>query len=309
MASLSVAAISNYDEKIVLEKQAFEADKYDPKSLVEDVTSALSYSHDAFHAKIRRALGKGPWDYIVDEVNSRPGASVLSIGSGPCGLEISLAKRFTGKYDLTCLDLNEALLSMGKAKAESEGIEIKTLEQDANFLKLPQNYDVILAHASLHHFIEFEHIFQELHDHLNPEGVFIAFEHVPRNGMLLWPQTRELVDRLFAVLPVRYRRERTSEGTIVHSHFPVLDCSVGGFECIRSEDIVPLLERFFQVKAEVPGHAFTRRFVDGAFGENYDLSREEDRLILDLLIEFDDVLTSRSMLRAESVFMVLGRKG
>src|SRR5262249_8327322 len=102
--------------------------------------------------------------------------------------------------------------------------------------------------------------------------------------------------------------ERSSEGSLVHHAYPEVDCSVGGFECIRSQDIVPLLHRFFDVKAFVPGHSFTRRFVDGGFGANFDLTREEDKAILDLLLAFDEILTSRNMYRAESVFMVLGPK-
>jgi SAM-dependent methyltransferase len=163
--------------------------------------------------------------------------------------------------------------------------------QDANFLKLSSTYDVVLAHASLHHFINFEHIFPEIHEHLSPNGVFIAYEPVPRNGMLLWPETKELVDRLFAALPTRFRRLKGAHGLVVHESFPDVDHSQGGFECIRSQDVVPLLERFFDVQAKVSGNAFTRRFVDGGFGANYDLSREEDRALLDLLLAFDDVLT------------------
>jgi SAM-dependent methyltransferase len=305
---LSVAELSNYEEKIANEKGFFEVDKYDPKTLYEHTTAALNYSHDAFHAKVCRALGKAPWDYIVGEVNARPGANVLGIGSGPCGLEIALAKRFAVPFRLTCTDLNEKLLEVGKEKADAEGIPLRVVAQDANFLKLDETYDVIIAHASLHHFINFEHIFKELHDHLSPNGVFIAFEPVPRNGMLLWPETKELIDRLFATIPPRYRREKSAEGTTTHERFPEIDCSEGGFECIRSQDIVALLGEFFHVEANVPGHSFIRRFVDGGFGANYDLTREEDKLLLDLMIAFDDVLTARGVYRPESVFMVMKRK-
>src|SRR5580704_12421915 len=194
---VSVADLPNYEEKIANEKRFFDVDKYDPSTLIEQVPDALNYSHDAFHAKVQRALGKGTWEYIIAEVNARPGAKVLSIGSGACGLEIILAKSFTVPFDLTCLDLNETLLELGKNKGAEEGIEIEIMAQDANRLKLEQTYDVIVAHASLHHFIEFEHIFSEINRHLAPSGVFIAYEPVPRNGMLLWPQTKSLINRLF----------------------------------------------------------------------------------------------------------------
>lgn len=200
--------------------------------------------------------------------------------------------------------MNGILLEEGRAKAEVEGVKITTIEQDANFLSLDSTYDVIFAHASLHHFIAFEHIFTHLHDRLSPSGVFIAHEFVPRNGMLLWPRTREIVDRLFAVLPPRYRRE----GQQVHSTYPDIEYTQGTFECIRSEEIVGLLEQHFRVDVKILGNAFTRRFVDGRLGGNYDLTREEDMVILNMLLTFDNVLTESGFLQPENVFMVMRRK-
>lgn len=304
---LNVADIANYDEKIESEKQIFEVEKYSPKTLIEVVAAALSYSHDSFHSRVRSGLGMGPWDYMVSQVDARPGAKVLSVGSGACGLEIALAKRFTVPYRLTCLDLNESLLELGKEKAALEGISMDVIAQDANFLKLSKTYDVILAHAALHHFVNFEHIFAELHDHLSPTGVFIAFEPVPRNGMLLWPETKELINRIFEVLPARYRRVKGPDGFAVYEYFPEADHSQEGFECIRSQDVVPLLEKFFHVEAKIAGNAFTRRFVDGGLGDNYDLTREEDRVLLDVLIAFDEFLTNHGVVRPETVFMVMKR--
>ncbi|MBL8233847.1 MAG: class I SAM-dependent methyltransferase [Bryobacterales bacterium] len=296
----------SYEQQLENEKNEFSRKEYDPATLLENISTALTYSYDAFGEKVRRALGLGPWEYIIAQVNSRPGARVLSLGSGPCGVELELAKSFTGRYRLTCLDLNEKLLEAGKEKAHTLGIEIKTIAQDANFLSLNETYDVVLAHAALHHFMKFEHIFSEIHDHLSPNGVFIAHEPVPRNGMLLWPRTKELVDRIFSVLPARYRRNGRT-GPVIEA-FPDVEYTQGGFECIRSEELVGLLETHFHLEAKVLGHAFTRRFVDGGFGDNYDLTREEDRVILDLLLAFDDFLTENKFLLPENVFMVLKRR-
>ena len=171
------------------------------------------------------------------------------------------------------MDINEGVLQLGAEKAARDGVSLKAVVQYANFLKLTELYDVVLAHAALHHFINLEHIFQEIHDHLAPDGVFIAHEHVPRNGMLMWPETNELVNRVFAALPPRYRRLKTHQGIHIQQEYPEVDCSQDGFECVRSQDIVPLLEKMFRVEAKVLGHSFARRFVDGALGENYDLTR------------------------------------
>lgn len=298
-------APTEYAEWVENEKAEFDLKIYNPATLLEHVTSALTYSLDAFDTKVAKVLGTDPWGYVAAQVNARPGARILSLGSGPCGVEITLAKSFEVPYELTCLDLNGQLLARGRELAKEAGVEILTLEQDANFLQLTQSYDVIFAHASLHHFIAFEHIFQHLHDHLSANGVFIAHEFVPRNGMRLWPRTKEVVDRLFQVLPARYRRE--GRGGAVHDTFPDVEYTQGTFECIRSEEIVGLLEKHFRVEAKILGQAFTRRFVDGGLGENYDLTREEDVVILNMLLTFDEMLTESGFLQAENVFMVMKR--
>jgi len=295
-----------YQQWVANEKAEFDRKDYNTATMLENITSALSYSHEAFNAKVAGLLGQTPWDYIVQQVNARPGAKVLSLGSGPCGVEIALAKMIAAPFRLTCLDLNGSLLAEGCAKAREAGIQIEALEQDANLLALNQTYDVILAHAALHHFLAFEHIFPHVHDHLSPNGVFIAHEYVPRNGMLLWPRTKQVVDRLWATLPPRYRRAcRGGEPLEV---FPDIDYSQGVFECIRSEEIVPLLETYFRVDTKISGQSFTRRFVDGGFGDNYDLTREEDVVILNMLLAFDDMLTASGYLIPENVFMVMRRK-
>lgn len=304
----SVAEIANYEEKVAYEKALYEAERYDPEKLMERVSRALEHHHKAFHAKVRRELGLGPWEYIVSLVNALPGANILSIGSGPCGLEIDLARNFRVPFAVTCVDINENALRMGLAKAKAERLDFKIRVQDANFLKLADSYDLVLAHASLHHLVNLESLFEEIHDHLTPRGTFVVFEYVPRNGMLLWPETKELVNRLFTILPERYRRDcRDPANTVVREAFPEEDTSAEGFECIRSQDIVPLLEKIFHVEAKVAGYAFTRRFVD-AFGGGYELDRREDKLVIDMLLVFDEFIVSRGMLKPETVFMSLKRR-
>jgi hypothetical protein len=80
---------------------------------------------------------------------------------------------------------------------------------------------------------------------------------------------------------------------------------VHGFECIRSQEIYPLLKKIFRTRIEVPGFAFARRFVDNDFGPNYDLSRPEDRALIDLILELDQLYLERGLLKPESIFMVV----
>ena len=84
--TLRAEDIANYDDQIAREKSHFEADRYNPATLVEHITSALDRSHEAFDHKVQKALGHQPWEYIISRVNAKPHPRVLSIGSGPCGV-------------------------------------------------------------------------------------------------------------------------------------------------------------------------------------------------------------------------------
>ena len=299
----------SYDEKIKFEREFFDDKIYDAELLIEKTTAALSYVLDDFNNRIRSTLGLGPWEYVASRINSVDNPTVLSIGSGPCGLELSIAKQLTGNYTFDCLDINEKLLSLGKEKALEEKLNISVLVQDANSLKLDKKYDFVIAHASLHHLINLEQLFQEVHDHLTERGAFFVFEATPRNGMLLWPETKALVDEIFKVLPEQFRYDHASEKDVVlRSEFPERDVSASGFECIRSQDIIPLLEKYFDASHRFHAYAFARRLVDSEFGKNWDLRRKFDKTILDLLLVLDHFLLSHGYLKTEGIFYVLNRK-
>lgn len=297
-----------YEEKILFEQEFYGENLYNPDTLTEKISPALQYIHDCFDDYVKDTLGLRPWDYIISTINSSPHPKILSIGSGPCGLEIFIAKHLLVDYEFTCLDINNQLLELGKSKAEEDSIKLITLQQDANNLRLDKQYDFILAHAALHHLIKFEHIFPEIWSHLSEGGIFFVSEPTPRNGMLLWPETKYIINGIFKVLPERLRYDYLAEcGPQLQSEFPERDASNEGFECIRSQEIIPFLEKYFKAIHKFEGYGFTRRFVDLEFGKNYNLSKFLDKTILDVLIIFDKFLISTGIIKPENIFYVLKR--
>jgi hypothetical protein len=73
-------------------------------------------------------------------------------------------------------------------------------------------------------------------------------------------------------------------------------------ECIRSEDILPVLRGRFSERAFVPYLSFCRRFFNSMYGPNYDLSRPLDRAILDWIWRLDHDAIARGALPPESFF-------
>ena len=295
-----------YAEKVAKEQHHYTVLHAHSETLTEPANPALAYFLNRFQQKVREQIGVDVWEYVVREVNRRPDCAILSLGSGPCGTEINLANRFSGGYRLDCMDINPELLAKGKERAQSLGLSFRFVAQDANVLVLPERtYDIIFAHAAVHHFMALEHIFGQVKRALKPGGEFILYEVIPRNGMLMWPETNEVVQRLWKLLPDRLKYEYPGNPPQFQVERPNRDASVDGFECIRSQEIYPLLKKMFHTRIEVPGFAFARRFVDNDFGPNYDLSRPEDRALIDLILEIDHIYLEQELLKPESIFMVL----
>ena len=144
------------------------------------------------------------------------------------------------------MDINPDLLAKGKEKAQSLGFSFRVICQDINSLSLPKHsYDIVFAHAALHHFVALEHIYEEVKVALKPGGQFILYEVIPRNGMLMWPETNEVVQRLWKLLPDRLKYEHPWNPPEFRAERPDRDASVDGFECIRSQEIYPLVKKMF----------------------------------------------------------------
>ena len=297
-----------YQEHVDEERRVFNPDLYTP-SLIEKTGAGLRYVLDAQQLRVERAVGRNVWDFtvaLVNELGQEHGsARVLSLGSGPGGAEISLAGRFTVPYEFDCIDINEQSLQLGQARADEQGLRLHFQQQDINQIELaPNTYDVVFAHASLHHMVNHEYIAEQVRQALKAHGQFVVYDVTARNGLQMWDDTKEIANRLFRILaaPYRFDGERYLES------LPEGEAVPQGFECIRSQDLYGVLVDQFQVRAEVPGFAFARRFVDHPFDDNYDAEGNPfDKAILDTLLRLDEEFSARYQLRPEAVFLVLTR--
>lgn len=266
----------------------------------EPTNAALDYMHRRWEATIAEETGKPPWQHVIDFVNGREHTTVLSLGAGACTHELDVAGWFTSSFSLDCLDMNEELLASGRAEGERRGIRVQTIRQDANRMELEAGrYDLVVAFSCLHHLVELEEVYLQVARALRPEGWFFVLDVTARNRMRLWPEALVVADALWELLPARLRRELTApEGDKpVREQIPDLVAAGEGFECIRSEEVLPLLERFYPLDHLVKGCAFARQFLQADFGPNYDLEVSQDRQILEALWETDQRLVKAGLLR------------
>ena len=259
---------------------------------------------------IRQATGNDLVGHVISRLKAREGARLLSLGSGPGGVELVFAREAPGAEYL-CLDLNPQVLKLGASSAAAEGLPVRFEQADLNTVVLPEReFDLVFCHASLHHVIELERLMEQVRRTLRPGGELVVVDVIARRGHRMWPETRTVVRAIWRTLPARYRVNHTAYAEErVDERIWEGDTRRFGMECIRGEEIVPLLERRFARRWYVPSLAMCRRFFDTMYGPNYDLERPLDLAILNWIWALDCAMLSSGQLRPESFFGVYGLEG
>ena len=259
---------------------------------------------------IRAATGNEISGHLLSRLLSRPGVSMLSLGSGPGGVELMLAGEAPSATYL-CLDFNEALLELGRGRAREQSLPVRFDKADLNDVALPHHeFDLILCHASLHHVVNLEGLAAQVRNALRPGGELMVVDVVARNGYRMWPETRKVVENLWRGLPPRYRINFTAYGEKrLDGRIWDGGTSHEGMECVRSADVLSVLEANFIPRTLVSHQCFSRRFFNSMYGWNYDLSRSLDQALLDWIWELDCYYLSTGQLRGESIFGIYEAKG
>lgn len=253
------------------------------------------------HAKTGAFLN----EHVSNRLNAGPGSRLLSLGSGPGGMEIEYAKQSPGAH-IACMDINPDLLALGRERAESLGLDMSFHVADLNTVELPrEEFDVVYCAASLHHVIELERVAEQIGRALRPGGVLIAVDVVTPNGYMMWPETRTVVNSMWATLPDRYRVNHTAYDTPqLDTAIWEYDTSASGMECVRSGDILPVLANAFDVEHYVPYFSVSRRLLDTMYGPNYDRDNWIDRAIVDWVWALDRHYIDSNQLAPETFFGV-----
>ena len=246
--------------------------------------------------RIRAQGFKGVQELLAEDFAGldRP-VRVLSIGAGHCGMELLLAERLGIPVEITCLDINEELFGRAQERAESKGLLLRFEVGDMNFLDIPpRSVDMVIAHASMHHAINLEHLFERIARGLGDRGVFHLVDVMGQNRTLIWPENLAFVNRALRLLPSSIRRfarinPRAEEG----------------MEGIRQEDTLPILRQHFTPVFELRHGAFMRSIcLHRRLGAALDPRDPERRRYLDLLIDLDESVVRRGLLRPLEIWGV-----
>lgn len=221
---------------------------------------------------------------------ANPHPRFVSLGAGNCDAEIDLARGLQAHgYDFTldCLDVNSTMLERGRVAAAEAGIsQLNFIASDLNTWHAAHEYDAVIANQSLHHVVNLEGLFENVKRSLRPGGTFLISDMIGRNGHQRWPEALAIVHEFWTRLPPSYRFNQ------VVGYYEELyqnwDCSVEGFEGVRSQDILPLLIDQFHFHLFLPYGNVIDPFIDRAFGPHFDPASEWDRSFIDAVHQRDE---------------------
>jgi SAM-dependent methyltransferase len=299
--------MSTYEQRLQQEVAHYE--KVFKGRMTQDVPPIWDQVEAHLADEIEAATGvRNLYQYVARHVRGRGTVDMLGLGSGACGNELDgiapLLRQDGCELTLACVDVNKKGLEQAGAAAGQRGIRFRSIVEDINRMSLGENqYDVIVAYASLHHFLELEHVAREINRALRPDGVFVTVDIPTRNGYLMWDETLAAVNAIWRVLPPKYKIDHTGFAvpTFVATYTNI-DYSVNCFECINSEAILPALRRHLREIAFVPALSIARRFFDTKFGPNYDLREPLDLAIFNFVMQLDRYYLAAAILQPETFF-------
>lgn len=178
----------------------------------------------------------------------------LSLGCGAAHSEIKAAR--DGCFaSMLALDVAERAIDEARRLAVARGVRnIEFGVTDLNRLRLePSSYDVVMMAMALHHVAELEHLLAEVRDALRPGGWFLVNEYVGPRQLQYTDVQIAIVRELLAALPERLRMDSATGGLkseyvrLPVEHWQRWDPS----EAVRSDEIVPLLHRTFEVVVQL----------------------------------------------------------
>jgi SAM-dependent methyltransferase len=249
----------------------------------------------------------------IAQSNASQPCKILSLGAGNCDTEVHLSELLRnagiGNFIFHCLEINPQMLARGRRLARERKFlsHFAFIETDINSWDAKISYDIVIANQSLHHIVELELVFDKIRGCLRDSGFFLTNDMIGRNGHLRWPEALELVQACWTLLDEKHkwnhalkRHEATYENW---------DCSLEGFEGIRSQDILPLLTKHFQFDCFIGFSNAINVFVDRAFGHNFDVSSERDCYFIDFVSHLDDYFIEAGKLKPTQMIAAMRKTG
>ena len=258
-------------------------------------------------------------DHIRQRVasNADPQPRILSIGAGDAELEVQIAQQLVEgglrTFRLEGLELSPILIDRANQRIAEAGLAgyVTVIPCDLNSWSQPESsgspYAAVLANHILHHVVELEALFATVALAIGDTGVFLTADMIGRNGHMRWPEALTLVQALWDTLPDELKYNRVFLET--DFDFRNWDCLChGGFEGIRSQDILPLLVERFHFEKFLGFGGVIEVFCDRCYGPNFDRTIPAHTRFIDSVEQLNSLLLQLGVVKPTMMFAVMSNR-
>ena len=260
------------------------------------------------HYRSRALLDGLSWRDWVPKTLGRPAAVGLELGCGS-GAELCLTRDAGTARQMVGLDLDESRFASISGQFHPVGADIRLLAADINTVELePNSYELIYSLMSFHHFESLERIMDQVSAALTSDGFFILDEYVGP-ARFQWTEAQmAITNQVLGIMPRQFRlyqngTEKREEGRPAVADVIRLCPS----ESIRSNEIVPLFHRFFDVVHEKRLGGTIQHLLYNGIVQNLPDNDEFTDHMIDSIDALEQTLISSGYLTSDFVLLV-GRK-
>jgi len=221
-----------------------------------------------------------------------------AIGSGLC--------RRVDAFDISPEAVRGAIALAGEGGHQGIHYFVADLNQ---FALLPESYDIAFATMSLHHVSKLEHLLSEVARALKPGGLFVVDEYVGPSRFQFGERQLSYINALLTAFPRRLRQGPAgTEKGLFHGLASEDVAAKDPSEAIRSEEILPTLERDFETLAKADYGGTLLQFLLSDIVGNFDPEREDDRTVMELLLLFEETLNEEGVLPSDFAVIVARKR-
>lgn len=269
-----------------------------------DSDPKIAWEEDRIAAAILRpARGPGLARVFRErELRFHSGLS-LACGNGRAErelLKLGICERFHG--------LDSSPEAIAEAGQNAEGLDLTYETADLNKVVLdPGAYDLVLTQNCLHSVLELEHLAEQIWRSLKPGGCLWVHDYIGESEFQFDDRRLEIANRILAVLPERYRRDRVRDRILRTIERPLPDALASSSEAVRSADIVPVFCRWFDIEYRHEESAFMGRVCPRGMRANY-TETEDGPIIFELLMLIEGLLVEHGILAPHTGQYLMRRK-
>ena len=242
--------------------------------------------------------------FVATHLAARPVERALSLGCGGGNLERALLAMGAAR-EIDAYDSSPESIRLARELAARAGLDgrIHYHVADLNRSELPAAaYDCAVAKMALHHFERLEHVYEQVRRALKPAGVFMFNEFVGPSRFQWSDLQLELANRILEVIPERNRRraplprfERPTVREMIEED-PT--------ESVRSSEILPLLERSFEIVELRPYGGTLLNLLLSHLMPTFELEDTDQLALLRLLFLFERTLIEHGALPSDFAYVV-----